>query len=538
MTSEVGDDPGAIGIGLREAAGVSVVGGKLLEQKGRTAHAAGDYETAVSAYERAFAAYRREADIGSAARAARTVGWFRGWVFGDWAVHRGWVARARGLLEQANDDRGRGWVVLDDALNGSDIDVQEMQYLEAIKLARLIGDWDLECDATASLGMMLVFSGRVDEGMARLDEALTAICGGDVDELPVVEGCLCGLVTACELTHDVSRADEWLRAALGVMRQRNLVAVAGHCRAHYAGILVAAGKWADAEDELTAALDMLPDGLSARAGALCRLADLRLRQGRFEEAEQLLVGLEHHPDAVVPLVGLHLAKSEGVLAVEMLDRVLASGPQEDHVTAPFLALSVDAHLASGHLGRARESSERLTTLAHQQSSHYVTALAAVAEARICAETNVGDTRACWHQAMTMFALAKMPAELASARLELARVIAADRPSASIAEAEAAYRTFDEIGARRSADEAAALLRFLGAPPKTGPKRRSELTRREEEVLDLLARGLTNPDIGERLFISAKTAEHHVGRILAKLGMRSRVEAAAHVARGTRERGAR
>ena len=88
---------------------------------------------------------------------------------------------------------GRGWVVLDDALTGSDLEVQRTQYLEAIDLARRTGDHDLECDATASLGMMLVFSGRVDEGMAYLDEALAAICGGDVSELPVVEGCLCGL---------------------------------------------------------------------------------------------------------------------------------------------------------------------------------------------------------------------------------------------------------------------------------------------------------------------------------------------------------
>lgn len=109
------------------------------------------------------------------------------------------------------------------------------------------------------------------------------------------------------------------------------------------------------------------------------------------------------------------------------------------------------------------------------------------------------------------------------------VIAVDRPSAAIAELEAAHQTFEELGARRGADQAAALLRALGGPAKTGPKRKTILTRREDEVLELLAVGLSNSEIGERLFISAKTAEHHVGRILSKLGLRSRAEAAAYVA---------
>lgn len=57
-----------------------------------------------------------------------------------------------------------------------------------------------------------------------------------------------------------------------------------------------------------------------------------------------------------------------------------------------------------------------------------------------------------------------------------------------------------------------------------------LTKREDEVLALLAHGLTNVEIGARLFISSKTVEHHVGRLLAKLGLRSRTEAAAHAVR--------
>jgi DNA-binding NarL/FixJ family response regulator len=54
----------------------------------------------------------------------------------------------------------------------------------------------------------------------------------------------------------------------------------------------------------------------------------------------------------------------------------------------------------------------------------------------------------------------------------------------------------------------------------------ELSVREREVLDLIRQGSTNAEIAARLYISPKTAEHHVSRILAKLGVRTRTEAAA------------
>ena len=504
--------------------------GAELEAAGRAAHAAGDYADAVEAYEQAVAAYRAEGDLASAARAARTVGWFRGWVYGDWAVHRGWMARARALVEEAGDESVRGWLVLDEAGRGDDLESQRALYEEAVALARRSGDRDLECDATASLGMMLVFSGLVDEGMSLLDAALASICAGEVDELPVLEGCLCGLLTACERTRDVGRAEEWLRSTEPVMQRGNLVAVAGYCRAHYAGILVAAGRWTDAEDELRAALDLVPAGSAVHASARCRLAELRLRQGRFEEAEQLLTGLDHHEDAAGPLVALHLARGDADMALEQLDRTLAAGPLERHVLAPVLSELVRARLQGGDLPGAEEAAARLSELVHTEASPYLRALAAAARAQLCVASGAGDARTCWYEAMSLFATAQMPGEVAAVRLELARLAAGDRPTVAIAEAKAALTVLDDIGDRRRADDAAALLRSLGATGQPGPKRRTTLTRREEEVLDLIGHGLTNAEIGERLFISPKTVEHHVTRLLAKLGLRSRAEAAAHVAR--------
>src|SRR5881398_3817958 len=63
-----------------------------------------------------------------------------------------------------------------------------------------------------------------------------------------------------------------------------------------------------------------------------------------------------------------------------------------------------------------------------------------------------------------------------------------------------------------------------ASPPTPPAAVEELTPREREVLALLVRGLSNPEICERLFISDATAKTHVARILQKLGVRDRVQA--------------
>ena len=69
---------------------------------------------------------------------------------------------------------------------------------------------------------------------------------------------------------------------------------------------------------------------------------------------------------------------------------------------------------------------------------------------------------------------------------------------------------------------------------TRPRRTTSLTRREDEVLGLLAEGRSHAQIAERLVISTRTAEHHVASILSKLDLRSRSEAAGYAVRRTSE----
>jgi DNA-binding CsgD family transcriptional regulator len=198
--------------------------------------------------------------------------------------------------------------------------------------------------------------------------------------------------------------------------------------------------------------------------------------------------------------------------------------------APLLALLVEVQVAEGRLGDAERTADRLAALAAARTGAYPRAAAALARGRVCVATGGGDPRSCLEEALRGFTAAQLPAEAAQTRLELARLLAGTAPEIAVAEARSALSDFERLQAARLADQAGALLRALGAPVRTGPKGVGALTRREAEVLRLLGAGLSNPEIAERLFITRKTVETHVGNVLAKLGLRNRAEAAALAAR--------
>lgn len=508
---------------------------QVVEGLAQVAYLELDFPQAIEKWERAYGLYRSAGDRMGAVRVARTLAPMYLVVVGDRAVGSGWLARSQTLLVEAADSPERGWVTLDLGMFEIDRGRKEELLRTALFFARQIGDSELEAVALAYLGASLVHEDRAEEGMVLLDEALAAVVGGEVADFLNVEEIFCQLFSACEHAHDVERAEQWIRIGEAIAERRKLPAVSAFCRTHYGGVLTAAGRWPEAEATLSEAVRLWGLGRRStlRRSALVRLADLRVRQGRFEEAEQLLVGMDADTDleATHPWAAIHLSRNNTALAGDILERALERMDPLGSAVGPLLALLVDVYLASGQLEDAEQAAERLAACASRHSSnHYLQAVAALARGRICLGSGSGDPQLCLRQALTGFAQAQMPMELARTRLTLANALVGDRPEVAQAEAQAALEAFEQLQAARDADAAAALLRALGvrpAAPRTGD---GLLTKREGQVLDLIGHGLSNPEISERLYISRKTVEHHVGNILTKLGLRSRAEAAAYAAR--------
>jgi DNA-binding CsgD family transcriptional regulator len=503
-----------------------------LDGLGRALHFGGDYPRAIEVTERAFAAYRAQGRAGEAADRARWLAFLHGAVNANMAVAAGWMARAESLLDGTEQSAGHGWLLIDQAPFTDDAQARERLAASALAIARRFGDADLEFDAMALLGESYVAGGRVAEGMALLDQAMTAVSSGEVRGIVAVGDIVCRLLSACEMALDLSRAEEWMSVATGFTAWKDWVSPV--CRNHYGGILVAAGRWTEAEAELSAAMRTFERSYRLMSQSpLVKLGDLRVRQGRLDEARRLLEGHESHPIARRALAMIAFARGESELAADLVRLCLEAEAPTDPGCATALELLVRIRVARGEVAAAAEARDRLAELASGSGDQRASAFAALAEGLVATARGDPATHGL-QEAQRRFEALNLPFEAGRAQLELARALAEDSPQAATAEARAALRTFERIGARAEADAAAALLRQLGAGGRGGARSSGALTRREKDVLALLADGCSNAEIAKRLVISRRTAEHHVASILSKLDLRSRAEAAAYAVRARGE----
>ncbi|GAB7004682.1 hypothetical protein JCM18899A_21550 [Nocardioides sp. AN3] len=491
-----------------------------------------DYPRAIAEMETAYADYRAVGAASDAARVARILGGMHGSTTGDWAVASGWIARAKTLLAEKPDDAELGWVALTEGMFAPSRADKHRAFRAALEAGRRSHDMELTFSTLAYLGASLVHDDRVDEGMAMLDEALAAVAGGDVDSFLVIEEIFCQLFSACERARDVDRAEQWIRVGELIADRRRLPAVSAYCRTHYGGILTAAGRWPEADAALTEAVRLWTEARrTLRAGALARLAELRVRQGRFEEAERLLDG-QDDDESVLPRAFLHLARGENALALDLLEHAVRRTDPDNSACLPLLALLVEAQVACGEDPGQTVCDLDACAVAHP--SPYAAAVAARAHGRAAHD----DPRPWLRAALDGFTRAQLPWEANLCRLDLARACGETNREVAIAEARAALQAFERLEALHDADAAAGLLRQLGEKVASPRPSGQVLSVRESEVLRLLGEGLSNPEISERLFISRKTVEHHVGNVLAKLGLRNRAEAAAYSVRAATEQGPR
>jgi DNA-binding NarL/FixJ family response regulator len=494
-----------------------------------------DADTVFDARERAFRLYRRRGDAASAARMATWLAADELDFRGALAVANGWLRRAQRLLDELEPGPDHGWLAFHEAYmaSGQGNTARSLELAaRASELGQRFDVPDLTMLGLALRGAILVGCAEVQEGMACLDEATTVALHGDAT-IPISRAwTCCFLVSACEAVRDYRRAFEWCDRIAAFVERYGSRYMLGFCRQHYGLVHIWRGEWAEAETHLEAAVAAYTISRPAFAdGVMVSLAELRRRQGRWDEADRLLGAAIGFPAAICR-ARLALDRGDSRQAMELGERALRQNPGTSILDrAPALEILVAARVVSGDLGAARAGLEELQEVARRVGTVPLRAAADLAHGLVSrAGGDHERARRLMEDAFAGFQSSGAPFEAAQARLELAAtLLELQRRDEAGREANAALETLTQLGAHAEARRASSLL-GSAANPTPGRPTGPEVTRREREVLRCVAEGLTNREIAEQLAVSEHTVHRHVTNILRKLDLPSRTAAAAHAFR--------
>jgi DNA-binding CsgD family transcriptional regulator len=481
----------------------------------------------VTALERA---HRACLDAGLWTRAARSAFWiglchlFRG----EFGPATGWFGRARRTIDRQDGDCAEeGYLLLplvEQHLAARAADQAWDVAARAAAIGERFMDPDLVACARHLQGRALLQQDRVEQGLALLDEAMVAVVAGELS--PRMTGLVyCSVIEKCMQVFAFPRAREWtFMLSRWCEEQPQLVTFTDRCLVHRAEILQLQGAWEHALEEVRhACTSCLPAAERLPpAAALYRLGELHRLRGEIAAAEQAYRdasarGFEPQPGLAL----LRLAEGQVEAAAAAIRRALAGATQPAE-RLPLLQASVEIMLAAGEIEEARRAGRDLEVLAQRFDTGVPRAMSACAHGAIALVEGDAAAALCFlRQAFEFWDLAGAPYEAARVRelIGLACRALGDDEAADLA-LDAAIATYRELGA--GAD--------LARMAKRAAQQRHGLTKRELQVLRLLATGKTNKAIAAELFVSRRTIDRHVSNVLGKLAVPSRAAATAYAHR--------
>ena len=492
--------------------------------------------------EAAYRLYLVREDRAAAARVAVWLAW-DSWAFrGEGAVANGWLQRARRLLEDHPPCAERAWLEVREGslclLEEGDPERALSLAREGIRIAQEARNIDLEMLGRAVEGLSLVAAGAVAEGMRKLDEVNAAVIAGELTDRVAIGLCGCYLIAACERVRDYGRAVQWCRRLKEFCAKWGLRPLFAVCRTQYASICVWRGTWLEAEQELCAARDELAASRPAMKGdALVRLAELRRRQGRLEEAAALVEQVPPHGSGLLVRAELALDCEDPQGALEIIEQYLRHLPIPNRTDrASGLEVALRARTECKDWPAAKAALDELASIAAMVATVPLRGAASFAAGYLAmGQGRADEARHCFEDACDLYSRSEAPYETGRARIQLARALGAlGRVDAAVGQLRLAKELLSGLKADLEltrAEKAISDLLSRQAVDRTGGREKpGGLTGREIEVLRLVAEGLSNQAIAERLFVSDHTVHRHLANILNKLDASTRAAAVAQAAR--------